>query len=266
MSTRSARAAAALTFLALGLATSAGDAAAGRNARAAAAPSRESTGAAVKNWRQLGRVLRPRNTVTLARAHRFTSIDVGKLNAHRATLGQRPLRALILDVDETMAPHHGRISAANKEHIRALVAQGITVGIYSNARDDATPGRAEDFAELRTMGVYIAGEHVAAKPNRAGFDEVTRGLIAHAHAQGHTLAADEVAMVGDNYMTDGGAIQAGLAFVKVRPVKTDERPFRRPMGTLLKRSFQRATRAYASAAALAWDRVSGRTRPLQLDR
>lgn len=266
MSTRSTRAAAALALLALGLSASAGDAAASRNARAAAAPSRESAGAAVKNWRQLGRVLRPRNTVTLARARRFASIDIGKLNTRRAELGQRPLRALILDVDETMAPHHGRISAANKAHIRTLLAHGLTIGIYSNARDDATPGRAEDFAELRAMGVYIAGENVAAKPNRAGFEEVTRGLIAHAGAQGRTLAADEVAMVGDNYMTDGGAIQAGLAFVKVRPVKTDERPFRRPMGTFFKRSFQRATRAYASAAALAWDRVSTRPRPLQLDR
>jgi FMN phosphatase YigB (HAD superfamily) len=116
------------------------------------------------------------------------------------------------------------------------------------------------------MGVYIAGEDVAAKPSRAGFEDVTRGLIAHAGARGHALAADEIAMVGDNYMTDGGAIQAGLAFVKVRPVKTDERPFRRPVATFVKRSFQRATRAYASAAALAWDHLSRRPRPLQLDR
>ncbi len=265
MPTRPARAATALALVALALTSAAGDATASRGARTAA-PNRESAGAAVKNWRQLGRVLRPKHTVTLARAKKFTSVDIGRLNARRAELGQRPLRALILDVDETMAPHHGRISQANKEHIRALIADGVTIGIFSNRRDDASPGRGDDLAELRAMGVYVADEGVPAKPNPAGFEEVTRGLIAHARAQGRTLAADEVAMVGDNYMTDGGAIQAGLAFVKVKPVATDNSQFRRPMGTFAKRTFQRATRAYATAAAMTWDVFRPGKRPLRLDK
>jgi predicted HAD superfamily phosphohydrolase YqeG len=267
MSTRPARSSAALAVLLACVAVAAAgtDASAGRTTRTAAAPSREGAGAAAKNWRQLGRVLRPRNTVTLARARDFRQVNLGRLDARRAQLGQPRLRGLLLDVDETLAPHHGRISGANKAHIRSLLAQGVTIGIYSNARDDVSPGRAEDFAELRAMGVYIAGENVAAKPSRAGFEAVTRGLIDHARSAGRSLDSTEIAMVGDNYMTDGGSIAAGLAFIKVHPVRTDNRPFRHPLGTFAKRTFQRATRAYGTFTATVHDRiVPGRPAPLDL--
>lgn len=201
-------------------------------------------------WKQLGRILRPRNTVTLARLARFEQLDLGKINQRRAALGQPEVAAVLLDVDETIAPHHGPISGANKQRIRGLLASGVTVAIYSNASDKVTQVRADDLDELRRAGVLVLGGSIAAKPAKAGFDEAFVKLSAHAVARGgKPLARSQVVMFGDNYMTDGGSVQAGIAFAKVKPVPTDNSQFRHPAKVFLKRTGQRAMRSYASTVA-----------------
>lgn len=217
-------------------------------------------------WKQLGRVLRPRNTVTLGRLRSFEKLDMGALNARRSQLGQPEITGVLLDVDETLAPHHGPIAPANKQRIRGLLAAGVTVGIYSNASDVVTPQRQADLDELRQAGVLVLGGTIAPKPSTAGFDTAVTELAVHAAARGRKLTRGQIVMFGDNYMTDGGAIQAGLGFVKVKPVATDERKFRHPSKVFLKRTGQRLMRGYAT---LAWGvhehLVPGRPRAISAD-
>ena len=224
-----------------------------QSAQAASDRSREGmSGAKVK---QLFRVLQPKNTVTLAKLKSFDALNLGALNATRTARGQAPIGALIVDVDETMSPHHGAIPAAAKSKLAGLVASGTPVAIYSNASEMTSPQRQADLADLRRAGVLVLGGTIASKPSRAGFDQAAAELSAHAAARGITVGKANMAMVGDNFMTDGGAIQAGIAFVKIKPVKTDEKQFRSPLKTFFKRTTQRVLRGYATGVSNVYDRV-----------
>jgi predicted HAD superfamily phosphohydrolase YqeG len=155
---------------------------------------------------QFFRLMMPRNTKTLARLRRFSDLD---LDAIRAATGVT-LRGLILDVDDTMGAHHGALPEAAHRVVSELIARGVRLAIYSNARADVNPQRAADIERLRSQGVVVLGGDIPAKPDVAGF---SRALAALA-----PLGAHEVAMIGDNYFTDGGAIRAGVHFIKVVPV------------------------------------------------
>jgi predicted HAD superfamily phosphohydrolase YqeG len=234
-------------------------------------------GDALRNVGHVARVLRPRNTQTLARVDRFKDLRVEYLDARRHDLGKPPVAGLLLDVDETLAPHLGRISRENKKKIAALLDQGLAVGVYSNAAGDATPGRKADLDELRTMGVYVAGDEVESKPAARGFETAVRGLAAHAARRGPgkvRITATNTVMVDDSYMTGGGAIRvgrqrgarlAGMDLVKVRPVATDERLFRTSPLAWASRTFQRVLRSYGDVAAAIGQLLAPRLpRPLQL--
>lgn len=221
----------------------------------ASAADRSREGMSGAKVKQLFRVLRPKNTATLARLGAFGQLDVAKLSAARVARGQAPIGALIVDVDETMAPHHGSIPAAAKSQLAGLVAGGVPVAIYSNASEMTSPQRQADLADLRRAGVLVLGGTIASKPNVAGFEQAAAELSAHAAARGITVGKANMAMVGDNYMTDGGAIQAGIAFVKIKPVKTDEAQFRSPLKMFVKRTTQRVLRGYATGVARAYDAV-----------
>lgn len=202
---------------------------------------------------QLVRILRPRNTRTLARLRDFSALKPDVL-AKRT--GVR-LRGLLLDVDETLAPHHGKIPRETIDAVGQLISRGLRVGIYSNSSGDVTPGRRADLETLRGLGAVVMEGEIAAKPARRGFEQATRAL---------GLPAEAVAMVGDNYLTDGGAIRAGLHFIKVDPVPTDERSLDRSWGARLKRLQQRALRGYADTVARVHDRLRlpGHPKAIQL--
>lgn len=176
---------------------------------------------------QLFRLLRPRNTRTLARLDSFSQLDLRALRQQGT-----PLAGLVLDVDETLAPHHGKIPEATLRQIAELRREGVKVAIFSNAKADVNPARQADLARLEAMGAKIMGGAIVAKPSTSGFIQAAAAL---------GLPRRAVAMVGDNYLTDGGAIRAGLHFIKVRPVKTPK------MG--LERLPQRSLRALTSGIA-----------------
>jgi len=211
-------------------------------------PSRE--GFSRAKLRAMARLLLPQNTRTLARVDRIEALDLARIQNGTGTR----LGGLIVDVDETVAPHHGRIRLSAIEKLAAWVHAGIPVVIYSNASGDTHPDRAADLDTLEKRGVVVMRGQIPAKPEPAGF-EAARAALGNG-----TLRKGQVAMVGDNYLTDGGAIHAGFHFVKVAPVPTDERQFQGR--AWLNRLVQRALRATFDGVSRLHD--LGRESPLRL--
>jgi uncharacterized protein len=123
-------------------------------------------------------------------------------------LGNRNLKALALDIDNTLAPTH---LAGNETQIRTwlepLRQANIPIRIVSNGH----PKRILEFCELFNLQyVDILGSRMAAKPIPNAFRRAYREL---------GLPANQIAMVGDQIFTDVlGANIAGMYTVLVKPL------------------------------------------------
>ena len=121
------------------------------------------------------------------------------------------IKGVLLDADGTLGPHHTRVfSESVRDHIAKMLASNLRVAIYTNALED----RFETFE-----GVAIVTD-VPPKPDPRGF-----GIAMKKYLQLDDPAT--VCMIGDNYITDGGAIDAGMRFIHVQPVPGPENPFHR---------------------------------------
>ena len=121
------------------------------------------------------------------------------------------IQGVLLDADGTLGPHHTRVfSESVRNHVAKMIAAGLRVAIYTNATED----RFDAFE-----GVAIVTD-VPPKPDPRGFEIAMKQY----------LQLDDpatVCMIGDNYITDGGAIDAGMRFIHVQPVPGPENPFHR---------------------------------------
>jgi len=141
----------------------------------------------------------PSRLDTFMRVKRFEDVPIERL---------QNFKGILLDADATLAPHHAReFSLPVLDHVRAMLNNGLKVAIYTNAWSD----RFEAFEE---MGVKIV-TNVPAKPDPRGFHIAMTDFL-------HLEDPAKVCMIGDNYVTDGGAIDAGMQFIHVRPVKGNE--------------------------------------------
>jgi uncharacterized protein len=147
---------------------------------------------------QLGRLFLGENNRAIAKLDRFASLDIGALNEQL----DRDIKGVILDVDDCIAPHHGEILDENIDKIREMREAGIEVIVFSNMK------YSERYAELEEMGVKVHKSGFA-KPDPRGFLECCDEI---------GLAPEEVVMVGDNLITDGGCTKAGIDLVLVDPV------------------------------------------------
>ena len=131
------------------------------------------------------------------------------------------IKGVLIDADGTLCKHHSReFSPAVIEHVQRMLAEGLKVGIYTNAFED----RFGDFP-----GTEIVSD-VHAKPGTRGF---LSAMTDHLKLENPA----EVCMIGDNYITDGGAISAGMSFIYVQPIPGNEN------------WFHSLTRAYATCLA-----------------
>jgi HAD superfamily phosphatase (TIGR01668 family) len=121
------------------------------------------------------------------------------------------IKGVLLDADGTLGSHHTRVfSDTVRAHVHRMIQNGLRVAIYTNAMED----RFEAFE-----GVAIVTD-VPPKPDPRGFEIAMKKY----------LQLDDpatVCMIGDNYITDGGAIEAGMRFIHVQPVPGPENPFHR---------------------------------------
>jgi HAD superfamily phosphatase (TIGR01668 family) len=156
-----------------------------------------------------------------SRAIWFVLDDVTTLDAEALTASG--IEGVLLDVDATLVPHHERRYPASVHALlERLQAAGLKVAIYSNARD---------IEALRPLGVPVI-HGVPRKPDLAGFRAAVERL-------GVTDPA-RVLMIGDNPLSDGAAVDAGLRFAWCRPL-----PGREPLG-------HRAVRGLAERVAMGW--------------
>jgi HAD superfamily phosphatase (TIGR01668 family) len=158
----------------------------------------------VKIQRFLTLPFSPKNLRTYKAVKRFEDISINGLVADG-------IKGVLLDADGTLGPHHTRVfSESVRNHVAKMISAGLRVAIYTNATED----RFDAFE-----GVAIVTD-VPPKPDPRGFEIAMKQY----------LQLDDpatVCMIGDNYITDGGAIDAGMRFIHVQPVPGPENPFHR---------------------------------------
>ncbi len=146
----------------------------------------------------------PKSLRTYRAVKQFEDVPIERLTADG-------IKGVLLDADGTLGPHHTRVfSESVRAHVQAMVQSGLRVAIYTNAMED----RFDAFE-----GVAIVTD-VPPKPDPRGFEIAMKKY----------LQLDDpatVCMIGDNYITDGGAIDAGMRFIHIQPVPGPENPLHR---------------------------------------
>jgi uncharacterized protein len=141
---------------------------------------------------------------------------------------KKGIEGILLDADGTLGPHHAReFDSVVLGHVCAMLKNGFKVAIYTNAWEDR-------FQSFQEMGVQVVS-NVPAKPDPRGFHIAMTDFL-------KLEDPAKVCMIGDNYVTDGGAIDEGMHFVHVQPIKGNE-PF-----------FHSATRFFACLCAKMYSR------------
>ncbi len=134
------------------------------------------------------------------------------------------VKGVLLDADGTLGPHHTRhYPESVVVHVRLMVEKGLKVALYTNSSNKL-------FQQFD--GIEIVREAYP-KPDPRGFE---RAMKDHLQLKDPST----VCMVGDNFVTDGGAIGAGMRFIYVQPVKGGENighSFTRYLGTLCARLY-----------------------------
>ena len=134
----------------------------------------------------------------------FEDIPVDRLVADGIT-------GVLLDADGTLGTHHTRsFSGPVICHIQKMLEKGLRVAVYTNASEDR-------FEQL--TGVVVVTD-APPKPDRRGFEQAMRKYLQLEDPR-------KVCMIGDNYITDGGAVLAGMRFIHVQPVPGNENIFHR---------------------------------------
>lgn len=125
-----------------------------------------------------------------------------------AFLAERGIRALILDLDNTLVPWHGReVKPEVESWIHSMHAAEMQLCIVSNTH---RPGRLKELAAVLGVQYVPSG----GKPRRRGFFRAME-------AMGTT--AEETAVVGDQVMTDiWGGNRCGLLTILVEPLSPVE--------------------------------------------
>jgi HAD superfamily phosphatase (TIGR01668 family) len=131
----------------------------------------------------------------------FTEVPIEQLKL-------KGIQGVLIDADGTLGPHHSRIFSHEViEHVNKMVTSGLKVAIYTNSFEN----RFQQFTDITVV------TDVPPKPDRRGFKEAMEVFLGLKNP-------NEVCMIGDNFITDGGARLAGMYFIHIHPIKGDE-PF-----------------------------------------
>lgn len=179
-------------------------------------------------------LLRPKNNQAIAKVQKFTQISIARINELLGT----EYRGAILDIDECTAPHHGDILPENLDHVVEMIREGTRIVIFSNMK---ASDRYNAIIEATNGAVKVHTSQFA-KPDARGFLECCDEL---------NLLPHQVVMIGDNFITDGGSIRAGIDFVKVESIKTEGES----IGKKLKRFPQIASRWLYSKLSDLYDKL-----------
>lgn len=173
----------------------------------------------------LGQLLIPDNNKAIVKVDKFTSINIERIQQ----ITGNSINCVILDVDETVAEHHGEILQENIEHIAMMVNMGIVVIINSNMK---ATSRYDVLKEMFGDRIIIHCSEYS-KPSLENYEECLDLVQMHPY---NTM------MAGDNPLTDGGSYKAGIPFAQVTPIPTRSIKNLHP-----KRIFQKASRSFYRA-------------------
>lgn len=141
---------------------------------------------------------------TYLAVQRFEDIDPNRLIADG-------VEGLLVDADGTLGPNEAQnYPEAVVNHVRLCQEKGLNLAIFTNAGENR-------FSQFD--GVPVVKE-VYAKPDRRGFESALKNYLPATRPQ-------NVCMVGDNFLTDGGAVLAGMRFIYVAPLPGNENAFHR---------------------------------------
>ncbi len=116
------------------------------------------------------------------------------------------VEGVLLDADGTLGMHHCRVYPdAVVEKVRQMREKGLKVAIYTNSSED----RFQQFNPVEIV------REAAPKPDPKGFEAAMKNHL-------HLSDPAKVCMVGDNYVTDAGALSAGMRFIYVKPIEGNE--------------------------------------------
>ena len=143
----------------------------------------------------------PSRLNTFMQVKKFEEVSIKRLL-------EQGLKGVLIDADGTLVSHHARkFNSSVLEHVRIMLENGLKVAIYTNACEDR-------FEVLQAMGVKVVS-NVPAKPDPHGFKIAMTDFL-------NLNDTTKVCMIGDSYITDGGAIDAGMLFIHVQPIKGNE--------------------------------------------
>ena len=142
---------------------------------------------------------RPTLLQTYLAVNRFTDVPIDQLKADG-------IQGVLIDADGTMGPHHARkFSQEVVEHVNKMIDSGLKVAIYTNAFENR-------FHQFKNISIVT---NVPPKPDRRGFERAMKNFLG-------LNDPNAICMIGDNFITDGGARLAGMHFIHIYPVEGNE--------------------------------------------
>jgi len=140
---------------------------------------------------------RPAMTRTIVPQANFVDLDFEKILAQS--------RGLVIDVDATLVAHHSNEFSPEVLDMLQALRHVIKICIFSNNNQLRQP--------LIEMDLPFV-TNVKPKPHPDGFDIAARKYLGH--------FPENCTMIGDNLLTDGGALRAGLKLALTNPVPGPE--------------------------------------------
>jgi predicted HAD superfamily phosphohydrolase YqeG len=133
---------------------------------------------------------------------RFEDLPIKKLVADG-------IQGVLLDADGTLGTHHTKVFPQSAvDTVCRLADEGIKVAIYTNSTED----RFQQFKNIPIVSEALA------KPEPRGFEQAMNKYL-------KLQDPSKVCMIGDSFITDGGAVEANMRFIYVHPVIGKENLF-----------------------------------------
>ena len=119
-------------------------------------------------------------------------------------LNKHNIKALILDVDNTLINYYKEMEKGTKEWCQDLKNKGIKMYILSNSNK-------RDKVEKIAKDLQVPFRYFAKKPLKSGFKKAQKEL---------GLKSEEIAVIGDQLLTDIiGANRCRMYSILVNPIK-----------------------------------------------
>lgn len=167
---------------------------------------------------QILRLFKLENRKTLVRLKKFTDLDLDKIAKEKDI----KIKGIILDVDGVIAENHREILPENIEHIKKLLKNGVRIVCYSNMKWTDRYSALPKEVEILT--------NIPPKPDPRGFEQACKKL---------QTPKENIIMIGDNFITDGGAIRYGIHFILVEPIPAPPKTFYEKIQNTIRDFFNR---------------------------